>query len=676
MNYQRYLFMCILLSFTWTLPIQAVGDKAHTNPSVQILQPSSEAQSMGEFAEIPVDLYTGRTNINIPLFTISYLDIEIPVSLSYHGGGVKVTDEAGVVGLGWTLNAGGMVSRIVRGIPDELYVTNEIAGYNRLRELEINTYNEFRSFIDIIKDKPTDSDPYNIAFPPISSDDRNLLNLMEDYGMLYDEGHYDTSPDNFLFSVQGLYGAFVNGNIDQKQSNIGCTISQVLDEETKAPKAFYITDVNGFTYFLNKLERQYYPYKVSNNLWMTDWETITQQEYLYTSAWWLNSIKSPTGDSVTFSYQTIMKRHRNPNFYAYTQYKYMMDGKQEKHECNFISPYNYYMDTVHHQHTLLTEIYTPHCRLVFHYSTEKPEADIACLVDSISLYTTDVVDGLLRDVLIERYKFTYSGISNRARLVGLTHQGKNGDTERYNFAYHSIVSVGKDEKDHWGYYSPDSKGTFPDMTYLNIDPIAIPKNRASIRYANNAYATNNTLSSITYPSGLSVKLTWEPHDYSSWSYVGGRAQYITDEKQDSIVYDTIFQNQYELCGKISHENLSVTKYLTTNQYVDVDLSHYFYDSNVWSIMDCVMNWRENYSASDLPKFSILLNGKEVFCSFLDSLSVQPNTVTKSTINNIVRNNGSGEYVFQLSYPRTTLMDKGTNGYCSLYHDMFNNLDTE
>ena len=123
---QRNHLLVVLLLLA-TLPLHAIGNKAQTNPSIQIQQPSSEAQSLGKFAEIPVDLYTGRTNISIPLFTISYNDIEIPISLSYHGGGIKVIDEAGTVGLGWTLNASGVVNRIVRGMPDELYINNEIA---------------------------------------------------------------------------------------------------------------------------------------------------------------------------------------------------------------------------------------------------------------------------------------------------------------------------------------------------------------------------------------------------------------------------------------------------------------------------------------------------------------------------------------------------------------------
>ena len=112
----KYTLLCIFLLDVFSM--YAEDNKLRTDPRLQIIQPSQEAQSLGKFSEIPVDLYTGRTNINIPLFTISYNGIEVPISLSYHGGGIKVDDECGLVGLGWTLNAGGVVNRIVRGMPD------------------------------------------------------------------------------------------------------------------------------------------------------------------------------------------------------------------------------------------------------------------------------------------------------------------------------------------------------------------------------------------------------------------------------------------------------------------------------------------------------------------------------------------------------------------------------
>lgn len=271
-NRRKYLLWIVLL--TGYIPLLAVGNKPHTNPSIQILQPSLEAQSLGDFAEIPVDLYTGRTNINIPLFTITHNDIEVPVSLSYHGGGIKVDDECGVVGLGWILNASGVVSRIVRGMPDELYEPGIVAGYNRLNDFRcIGSNNRFREFINKMKARNNDGDPNAMVWQP-TTQEKELLQWMEEYGKLYDEGHFDTSPDNFTFSVQGLYGAFVNGKASQKQSNTGCSITQ-------STNSFQITDANGLTYMFNDIEQQYYPYKVATDLWLQNWNDIEQQKSLY-----------------------------------------------------------------------------------------------------------------------------------------------------------------------------------------------------------------------------------------------------------------------------------------------------------------------------------------------------------------------------------------------------------
>jgi hypothetical protein len=42
----------------------------------------------------------------------------VPVSLSYHAS-LKVDDVASWIGAGWSLNAGGVITRSVRGRPDE-----------------------------------------------------------------------------------------------------------------------------------------------------------------------------------------------------------------------------------------------------------------------------------------------------------------------------------------------------------------------------------------------------------------------------------------------------------------------------------------------------------------------------------------------------------------------------
>jgi YD repeat-containing protein len=85
-----------------------------------VIPPSPEASSLGKYGEWPVSLYTGIPNISIPLYELKGISLSIPVSLSYNAAGNKVGEIASSVGLGWSLqNGGGIISRSVRGLPDE-----------------------------------------------------------------------------------------------------------------------------------------------------------------------------------------------------------------------------------------------------------------------------------------------------------------------------------------------------------------------------------------------------------------------------------------------------------------------------------------------------------------------------------------------------------------------------
>lgn len=84
--------------------------------------PSPEASTLCKYTEFPVSYFYGLPQINIPLYELTYNDLTVPISISYHGGGIKATELSGRVGLGWTLNAGGCISRSVCGYPDEVLI--------------------------------------------------------------------------------------------------------------------------------------------------------------------------------------------------------------------------------------------------------------------------------------------------------------------------------------------------------------------------------------------------------------------------------------------------------------------------------------------------------------------------------------------------------------------------
>lgn len=72
-----------------------------------------------------VEKSKGLFRYDVPLLSISSGNYTLPISLQYVAKGVKFTDNPGIVGLNWNLNAGGVVIRTVRGIADEQYDPKE-----------------------------------------------------------------------------------------------------------------------------------------------------------------------------------------------------------------------------------------------------------------------------------------------------------------------------------------------------------------------------------------------------------------------------------------------------------------------------------------------------------------------------------------------------------------------
>jgi hypothetical protein len=80
--------------------------------------PSPNAAALAKQANVAVGYYSGVPQISIPIASATGQGISVPVSLDYHASGIRVRDVASSVGLGWNLNAGGAITRVVRGLPD------------------------------------------------------------------------------------------------------------------------------------------------------------------------------------------------------------------------------------------------------------------------------------------------------------------------------------------------------------------------------------------------------------------------------------------------------------------------------------------------------------------------------------------------------------------------------
>lgn len=135
--------------------------------------------------DIPVDHTTGRAIVSVPIWSLTSGSISSPVSLVYAGGGIKVGSPTGEVGVGWSLAAGGRITRILKGIPDD-YVSSTDPRKGWLWDATKNTIASFAPTADAnCNDWTTFS---NLIAGP------------------------DTEPDVFVISAAGLSAKFVFGN--------------------------------------------------------------------------------------------------------------------------------------------------------------------------------------------------------------------------------------------------------------------------------------------------------------------------------------------------------------------------------------------------------------------------------------------------------------------------------
>lgn len=93
--------------------------KTDLSPMNAIHSPNSS--DLGQFGDVPVSLYTGTAEIKIPIYSVEERGVKLDVDLQYNSRGVRVEDTPGWVGQNWILNAGGLITRTVRGTAyDEL----------------------------------------------------------------------------------------------------------------------------------------------------------------------------------------------------------------------------------------------------------------------------------------------------------------------------------------------------------------------------------------------------------------------------------------------------------------------------------------------------------------------------------------------------------------------------
>ncbi len=397
----------------WNLLILTILFKmslAQPNPPKDIgrasIAPSPQAESFAIYSAIPVNYYSGLPKIDIPLFNISLINFDLGLGVSYHSGGIKQNDEASIVGLNWTLNAGGTISRMQRH-KDDL----STSGYFRINP-----------------NSRTCSD------------------------------NVDQEPDVFYYNFTNHSGQFIfeynPGNYkitEQVKSGLKITFDDVNDN-------FTIVDENGVTYEFKQKE---YTNSVCDSDGLSFDETII-------SSWFLTKLTTPSNQTIEFNYEYTANRFKRAQSVASmvkASSYYPSDLFSGAYDPQVVANYGNYilgMSFRRVTYTYVSELVLS--SIVFNYGAIKftytGRSDILMtnpIQGAKKLYKIDVLQGSINGPALKEYILGYdhyssgssqpSYLSTRLRLKSISEKAKFTTLSPYEFLYDGDYLPDKDPGD-------------------------------------------------------------------------------------------------------------------------------------------------------------------------------------------------------------------------------------
>src|SRR5665647_2688421 len=272
---------------------------------------SPNAAALGKYGEVPVSLYTGIPNISIPLYDIAVKGFHLPILLSYHAGGIKVEDVPSWVGMGWSLNAGGVLNRQQQGIPDEKMTALNIKGgyMNDIANLLSNGY--------VNLEKTIWSNKLNRV---CAARDPLLDNYNSPYNHMNTVNNtYDTESDQYYFNCGNESAKFIMNQADQCFTIPSSTYIITNNGPINYQGNYQVSDF--FSQWIVKNDKgvEFVFGKSRINPDEVDMEITAPfgKTEPSVNSWFINEIKLPSGEQIVFTYDYISYDLRMNQTYSF-----------------------------------------------------------------------------------------------------------------------------------------------------------------------------------------------------------------------------------------------------------------------------------------------------------------------------------------------------------------------
>lgn len=423
------------------------------------LPPAPTAAALGKYVDQPVNLYMGIPEISIPIYEIDLGDYKLPIALSYHAGGFRVSECASWVGLGWSITGIGVINHSIQGLDD-------------LDQASPKSYLAFRQ---------TEGGQNVQHLQPDSEADYPSLTAIA-------RRDIDPAPDLYIYSMGNLSGKFIlTGNNTYTLHPIKPI--QVEYPQVLQPQDFRITDEAGVKFHFGVKE------------WSTGRSQMSVSQFI--SSYYIDNITTPTNKKIDFTYV--------PTFF---QQSLTLGGSvvYERSQAMItfskgapsVSPFAQYVDG-----QAVSMISWDEGTIEFVSDTIRQD-----VVGDRRL--TGVTVRNKNGKIIKQLQFAYDyfnpggtgPLDKRLKLLSVTEKNLDGGQDGvYDFTYNESTNLPirtSPAIDHWGYFNGQTRNAdaIPDMDpYGTMD--------YSKRTTNPATVSANILTKIVYPTKGSTTFEYE-----------------------------------------------------------------------------------------------------------------------------------------------------------------------
>jgi YD repeat-containing protein len=480
---------------------------------------SPTVAGLGLYGNIPVGNFTGTAQIEVPIYNFNYKDLSVPVSLTYHASGVKPDNFPGLVGLGWTLQAGGCITRVVNGTVD--YGPQCDQGDNA------ESLDDFRYDFDAWSSSSylnihIITQTMQIAFQPQSNPDKYIFNINGQCGSFY-EGQRDT------FKICSQTGEYYNVTFVKSSVPTGNTYSPIINSIT-------MIDSRGVKYVFGDGSVEWSHAGLNYLLYTVGVKDLFQVNTQ--SAWYLKYIESPNGYRIDFTYDSYYSLNKI-RFTDFSVVSYAAN-KSIPQESKYYDNQKWNLT-----HGLcISKISSPAGKIEFTHSTANAQLNYpqftTDLNDFIYLQNSNghsrlpeslphKIDSIIisnNSDELARYHLQYTNsTSTRLKLLSVKRENASGNVlSEYDFEYNQtpLPAYMSGMTDHYGFYN--GKSFFSDQIQDTIHKcFNLINNSAYVEelksMINSAKQPDTTLvmaellEKITYPTGGYTVLDYEPHFY-------------------------------------------------------------------------------------------------------------------------------------------------------------------